>query len=77
MFALRGISLTKLESRPIQGRPWEYLFYVDLAAARDEVHCTRALAHLGEFAPLLRTLGTYASWKTHEGLQPDPFEVVS
>lgn len=57
-FALRGLDLTKLESRPLQGRPWEYLFYVDVAAAVDEVACTRALAHLAEFAPTLRTLGS-------------------
>src|SRR5438477_2148496 len=63
VFSLRDVDLTKLESRPIPGRPWEYLFYVDLASARDELRCARALTHLGEFAPTLRVLGSYASWK--------------
>jgi arogenate/prephenate dehydratase len=63
VFALRDIDLTKLESRPIRGRPWEYLFYIDLAIAREELRCARALVHLGEFARSLRTLGTYERWK--------------
>ena len=62
VFALRDIDLTKLESRPMRGRPWEYLFYVDLAAGRNDVRCGRALVHLAESARWVKTLGSYAKW---------------
>jgi prephenate dehydratase len=63
VFALRDINLSKLESRPIRGRPWEYLFYVDIEARRDDLACARALAQLGEFAKWSRVLGTYRGWQ--------------
>ena len=63
VFALRDIDLTKLESRPIPDRPFEYLFYADLSATREDLPCSRALMHLAEFAPLLRTLGSYPRWQ--------------
>jgi prephenate dehydratase len=59
VFALREINLTKLESRPIRGRPWEYLFYVEVEARRDDLMCARAFTHLAEFARWTRILGTY------------------
>lgn len=66
VFALREIDLTKIESRPIRGRPWEYLFYVDIPIGRHDLRCARALVHLAEFARSMRTLGSYPSWKSRE-----------
>ena len=63
VFALRDINLTKLESRPLRGSPWEYLFYVEVDARRDDPACARALMHLGEFAKWTRVLGTYKGWE--------------
>lgn len=58
VFALRDISLSKIESRPMRGRPWEYVFYVDFLRGDDEP-ARNALRHLEEVAEFVKVLGIY------------------
>jgi prephenate dehydratase len=58
VFALRDISLSKIESRPVRGKPWEYVFYVDFLRGEDEA-ASNALRHLGEVAEFVKVLGIY------------------
>lgn len=58
-FALRDVDLTKIESRPIPGSPWEYHFYLDFVGSQHSGPGERALSHLSEMATELRVLGTY------------------
>jgi prephenate dehydratase len=58
-FALRDLNLTKIESRPLRGKPWEYLFYVDFIGRQEDERVQNALRHLAETADFLRVLGSY------------------
>jgi prephenate dehydratase len=62
VFALRNIDLTKIESRPIHGKPWEYLFYLDVQSDVRSRACANAMRHLQEMTLFFRILGSYGTF---------------
>jgi chorismate mutase/prephenate dehydratase len=58
-FAARGLSLTKIESRPIPNAPFTYRFYADVLGHADSVPFQTALAEIKPLTTELRILGTY------------------
>ncbi|WNC71373.1 prephenate dehydratase [Thalassotalea psychrophila] len=55
------INMTKLESRPIQGRPWEEMFYIDLEANLRSSAMQDCLAELTKLTRFIKVLGCYAT----------------
>ena len=58
-FAENGINLTKIESRPCKGKPWEYIFFVDLEGHHSEPGLASALELFREGCSDLKILGSY------------------
>jgi chorismate mutase/prephenate dehydratase len=62
-FADHRINLTRIESRPLKGKPWEYVFFLDFLGHRKERRVSRALASLAKLCQMLKVLGSYPVWR--------------
>jgi prephenate dehydratase len=56
--AALGTNMTKIESRPVQGKPWEYIFYVDCQIGSSE-EGSKAIAALDGHCAMVKELGRY------------------
>ncbi|NHV98701.1 MAG: prephenate dehydratase [Thaumarchaeota archaeon] len=59
VFAKHGLNLTRIESRPVRGKPWEYMFLVEFEGASWDPGVRRALEKLKRKAVETRLLGSY------------------
>ena len=59
VFALRDIDLYKIESRPVHGKGFYYLFYLDCKGSSDDPALKNAISHLSEITTFYRLLGSY------------------
>ena len=58
-FAMHEIDMAKIESRPIEGRPWEYAFYLDIIGNPADAKIEHALGSLRHMAEMVKILGAY------------------
>lgn len=65
VFAIRDIDLFKIESRPIPGSPWQYVFYLDFDGEASTGAGAKALGHLDEITAFCKVLGSYPAAEHH------------
>jgi chorismate mutase/prephenate dehydratase len=58
-FSMRGINISKIESRPSRKKLWDYYFYIDISGHREDQEVGEAIAELEEFCPFIKWLGSY------------------
>jgi chorismate mutase/prephenate dehydratase len=58
-FSDKGINLTKIESRPVKHRPWEYVFFLDFEGHATDAPIREVMAELERSALFLKLLGSY------------------
>jgi prephenate dehydratase len=63
VFFLRDLNLLKIESRPLRGKLWQYIFYLDFEGSMEQGTCQNALRHLEEIADFIKVLGSYPAAK--------------
>ena len=63
IFAVQGLNLLKIESRPIPGRGWEYLFFLDFTGDLTAHGMDGVLHELSQLATEVRILGNYKAWE--------------
>lgn len=58
-FSMRGINISKIESRPSRKKLWDYYFYVDVSGHKEDREVGEAIAELEQFCPFIKWLGSY------------------
>lgn len=58
-FAKNRINLTKIESRPLKNKPWEYLFFLDFEGHKEDARTQRAIKKLERSCVFIKILGCY------------------
>ena len=59
IFSKKGINITKIQTRPFVGKPWEYLYFLDIIGHKSEKTISKVLRELESVTCTIKVLGSY------------------